>query len=296
MKKKIVIALIVLALLSLGYIIFKVKKNKQTPPLNEPFISQPKIPNETQAKFTVNLQISQKDFSFASRLPVIQKRLSPIPIDTIKSIASKIGFDTDPTSINDVTYGTTYFFNNTIKSLSMVAYPNTGIIDYSAGSPNSAINKQLSDNSIIALAKNFLENNGFPNTDKLSDSSLIFIKINNSEELSLTSRDNADYYQVNFSPSISDIPVVTLNPLDSIIYVQILPDGTVSRIHYINPEGLSITREQYKIKNYEEFTSSVNNSILVSLANGSYPINDLQTDSLKNMSVQLYLPALSETL
>ena len=265
-KKKIIIVL-TLALI-IGGIIFLAKGSKK-PSEEVKHLKKPNIPDFTKESYPIESSLNQSDFSFPKEMPVLIVKPKPgfLP-DEAKSIAKSSGFDREPKITQDINRSTTYIFNT--DKASMVIYLRDRIIDYTLNIEPEVVNKQLSPDAIENIAKDFLIKSLQLPEEQIQFFNLLFLLDTESEEVApLDSQEDARVYQVNFSPKISNRPIITLDPKNTPYSVQILRDGTPFAAHTTDLGEIKESFEIYKIMSFSEFNSSLPNAKLITLGDSN---------------------------
>jgi hypothetical protein len=289
-NKKILIILVVLFfIISLVFIFLKTgSKNFGTIP-TENFTQDLGVTNYFKGQLAVENKILKEDFDFPQHLPYLnQKRIQSLDSLSINKIASNFGFENDPIKVNDVKNGEIWIWNGDIHSL--VITPKNSEVQVSSTKPlrtilQNTINKQLSDNEYQLLAREFLENKiGLTSENSVFAGFTYFDSSSSDEHLNKTSKENADIIQLNYYQSSSVYPILTTNPDRSPIYVQLLRDGTTLTSNVIYGVQFDNSLNEYPIKNYEQFSKELGNSVLVSLDGGNINIPDIKSSDISNIT------------
>lgn len=290
-KKKIfiIIILVLSGVLILSALYLISKGRKQTSKTNETTkIQAPDIPNYINGTIPLSVSFSEKDFLFPDKLPLLFQKKNTMSEDQIRKISSNLGFDSEPITTTDAKSGTIYIWSNDKNFLFITPKLNKikfGPSQSSHNIINNSLNKQLTDKTMESIAMDFLEKIDIEKVN-LKLSNITYLKVDPTKELfTLTTKNDATIYQLNYSYSESKYPILTLNPQDTIIYVQLLQDGTV-----LNSEATVNTTyingsSEYKIMSYKELYDSINQSILVSLDNSNINLPDLQKDAIKQITI-----------
>lgn len=288
-KPKIIIfiSLVLLAIISVAYILVTTK-NHSTTQTSVNTLPTPNIPNYFQTGLSSTLEIQQSNFNFPATLPVLEKQnTTTLNTSAAGAIASRLGFTTSPIEGSDAVNGTVLIWNN--KNNFLTITPKINKIKFGP-SENPAtiipgiINKQLSDQALQAIATDFLNNKIQVPANSLSFSNFVYLIPKAGQELfQVTDKATAKIIQLNYSLQNTNYPILTQDPNSTIAYVQVLLDGTVlnSEINY----GLSYTPglTEYNIFNYSRFTKNTNTAILVSLNDGSVNLPDIAKDQLSDI-------------
>lgn len=289
-KKRIFIFLSVLLILSTFLIVFNLKNNKKESN-NEVFQRSLDVPNYfRESKLPIENNISEKDFVFPLSLPYLKKVSTQIiDLSTAKEIATRLSFTPDPLTANDIQNGTIMIWNN--DKYSLIITPKINFIQYSS---NSSIresiqitkDEKLSDAKYQSIATNFLTDKIGINPQKINFSGFSYYKTTSGvENLAKTSKDQAEVIQINYTLGSLDYPILGVNPNESQIYIQILKDGTI----YYCKGNIGIEYQKslnnYPILNYNEFSESLSQSIVVSINENSVNLPDLNSGDITNIKI-----------
>ncbi|MDP3994386.1 MAG: hypothetical protein Q8P91_00960 [bacterium] len=289
---KIKISIGALLLLSAFSVVAIIYKTKQTSPVDTPLAPlTPKIPDYIKQPLSIDmLEVDKNSFNFPLKLPLLkQEGLSPISETRIKSIADNLGFSSDPVFANDAVNGIVNIWNN--KDNFLIITPKIRKIKFGpASNPQreiaNALNKQLSEKDIVSSAENFLIDKIGLDKSSLVFANIVYLQMQTGLELfKETGKKDSTIFQVNFSYSGSPYPILTLEPQSTVVYVQILKDGSVlnSEINLVNNFSAGLT--EHKLKSYEEVAGSLDRAILVSLNDGNINLPDLKKDDLSKISI-----------
>lgn len=245
---------------------------------------EPKIPIMTESSYVLNINTEEKDFDFPKNLPVLKIAPVPISVDEADSVAAHLGLTTAPLEFNGVFEGPLRIYQGDESSLTVSTVKGKfQFVNYVF--PESVENKQLSDAQIIQTAQDFLLSRGFVSDSGLKASSVLYLEERSGEGSYEVAKENADLFQVNFSSSVSEAPILSLTPQSSPINVGVLPDGTVFKAYVEKLTGISQSSESYKIKSYEEFLANKNSAVLVTLDEGNINLPDIPKGNIKKIDV-----------
>jgi len=271
LKKILIYILTIGVILGVIFLIFISNKTRKTGLTNN-FVPVPSIQSYIKINVTINSSITQKDFNFPSSLPILQVSNTGASFtqDYISNIASKLGFGTSaPVNFDDVTFGKTFLWSNDNASLTI--RPNAGQISYSISKNLKTTSLRPADNVLIQDATNFVVNNfGIP-SGNIDYSFINYFNSSSSkgEGVHLSTRANADFYQINFAPKEAGFKTLNSNPDTSPINVTVLPDGTITSANYL-ALGTITKIGNYPVKDFQTFNNSLKNVKVVSLDDGNY--------------------------
>lgn len=289
MKKKTIVIIIgfllLLGLMLLSSLLRKeTTKEETTPTANIPV---PQITNFVKGSFVIESNIIQEDFNFPDSASFLElEPAKPWEESEILNIAKNAGFnEKDYITSKDIKRGITYIFKGQGETLTV--YSRTNQISYVKEGEQAIINKQLTNDAIIQIAKDFLNDKSLSDNNKLSFSFITFMKIGPAiEHVEIVPKEEATVYVVNFVPVDSDIKLVDFNPFTSMINVWVLPDGSVTKAEIINSANTSFTEEKYPLKDYSDFVNSVQNATMVNLDDGNVFMGDLSSGSVEKVTIE----------
>ncbi len=298
-KKYILIILSVLFVATVAYLYLYSQNVSPLPPSLTP--QRPDIPTYVSGQLPIQLGIEEKDFNFPDKLPIVT--ISPIQIskEYASKIAQNLGFSSSPEEFEDAYEGVKYYWTNDTHSL--VITPKTSTVRYSKAESEIpvVVNKGLTDENIISIAKNFLSSNGILDQGKIRAVSVVPYRASNkSEGLEQVSRGLAQVFQVNFTYNLADYHILTIDPSSPIVSVRILPDETIFSAQAILFDTLSRGFTEYSLKNYEEVSASLSEANLMELRNGYAPLTDVSIKDISGLTVEkislVYLLDAKQTL
>lgn len=278
-KKYIIIGAVFVFILVIGFFV--------TRKPNEPTSDQlpvPQIPNQIGGSMPpINLEVNEKDFLFPHSVPLLDNQGgSQISMAEATKIATSLGFNNQPINTEDAVGGNTYIW--TSDTASFVFYTKTNQMDYSVNSiPQQVAGKNLSDDDRTKISQDFLTSKFLIDKSKVVFSNFLFLNAA-SETVNPTTKDKANIYQVNFSPVELDYKILRLNPQQSTMYVWMLPNGAVAKVHVVKL-NLTKTQQLYSIKNYTQVKDNLKNAVLISVDNGNENVLDLSASSFSNIKI-----------
>lgn len=252
-------------------------------PAPETALPQLTIPDYLKGEKTIEINFEKKDFDFPSKLAALEVKGARLTPEETKTIANSLDFTFEPKISRDVFDGTIHTYAGEISSL--VARLEISAMDYTLYTTPSFINKQLSAEALISIATDFLVKNGFVPANDIEFSSFIFYKDSPGEGLFPASKKEATIFQINFSSKVTNIPILTLNPQNTLIYVRILPDGTVFSAHVKRLDEIRQSTETYRLKSFSDLKNSADEAVVISLDFGNINLSDVPENSLKKITV-----------
>jgi len=282
-KKILVITLVSISVVSVFYIL-NLSKNKQNIPTITP--SKPTLIQNYEGKFTITLSVGKNQFNFPEKLPFLEFESSSSPLDesSARSVAGKLGFAGEPTKVEDSLDGTTYFWKSDKGTL--FVYSRSRKIRYGSGTFTPGTNKQLSDAVISATVREFIINNGLLDKNSFQTSTIRFLEeFPDGEGFQETTKEKAVLYQVSILPKTVDYELISPSSVEPASYVQINQGGSVYSFQITFFPALKSGVTEYKLKNYNEVKSSLNDATLIELRKETALLSDLPTDSIQNIEV-----------
>lgn len=290
MKKKILIVLITITIIVAGFFVYGLKRTTKEEPQDTLLIpsslEEPKVPKYIEGGSTIESQIEKEEFSFPGSLPVLKAvPEGPFTQEEVIPFAEKLGFSNEPIVAEDVSEGTVYLWSDPKDNL--VIYTKSRRIEYGLNqTPDNVINKQLSNEAIIKISEDFLTKNFLSAAEKVTFSFFTFLKSAGLPEgFYQSTREEASIYQVNFSPISSEYKILTLDPRSSPIYVWALPDGIISKAIVNKNLSLSVSGAEIPLKNYDEFSASLDKAVLASLDDGNILLSVLPKSDVQRIVV-----------
>jgi len=276
-----VICLSIVCVIFLVYVYLKGSGGKQAPTIT------PAIPNITQTyrgSPTITLSVKKSDFSYIDKLPFLEISQEPLTDTYARSVAVNLGFQGDPVIINDTIDGKTYFWKSNGGTLFI--YLNSAKIRYTSGNSLNTVNKQLSDQAMLAVVKNSLISNKILTDGLFTVNKVTYLTQDPvNESFKETSRENASVFQVNIYPGSVTYGILATNSTENANYVQLTKDGNIYSLQLIVFGGVHDGLTNYQLKNYDQIQASLNNAVLISLGGVEMPLSQLSTDAVKEVNI-----------
>lgn len=283
MNKKTILMIFSIFVLGIFYFFYKgLTKKIEVPQPNVP--SKPAFPKYLSEPIAISTSLSSADFVFPEKMPLVLVQKSPpltegeVIVQAERANFSKVNY----LITEDVSRGTVYIFRDNSRSLSF--YSKTNETVYVSGLELSSKSNSLTDESLIKIAEDFLQETFLLESKSLFFSSIIYLN-KNEEHSEVVTRSEANMFKVNFSPIELGIKLVENDPLSSGISVWINKGGDILKAEIKKQTSTVFSTENILIKNYEEFTKTLSSSTLVNLADGNIFPKDLSKGSIKNINV-----------
>jgi len=282
-KTVLIIILVLISIISVFYLL-SLSKNKQ----NVPAVSPPKpaLVQNYKGKFMITLSVEKNEFTFPEKLPFLEFESSPSPLNEsfARNVAAKLGFAGEPTKVEDSLDGTTYFWKSDKGTL--FVYSRSQKIRGGFGSFTPGINKQLSDAAISATAQEFIINNGLLDKDFFQTGAIKFLgQFPGGEGFREITKEKAVLYQVSILPKTVNYELISLSSVEPVSYVQIKQDGSTYSFQISIFPALKNGATEYKLKDYDELESSLNEACLIELRRSTVLLSDLPVDLIQNIEV-----------
>lgn len=280
-KKILIIGGVVLSTISIIYIISSKNKgqiNNQKISLPEPDI---KKGMEEQPK--VVFKIKKEDFPIPTSVPLLKaKKLNSFTKDQAISISSKFGFGLDYVEANDVVDGTVLIWNDTQKSL--VTYLKDRHVVFTQKTSLSPINKQITENSLINIAKKYIEDKNLVDSSRLANPYIEYLS-NKNGEMEYVQPSEANVYKITFNNATNNFKIFKESPGIKPISAWINTEGDISKIEIYDTYEFTETTESYEILTYDELKNNIDKAIVVEIDNGYIIPQDSSNFNLGNISI-----------
>ena len=282
--KKVKIIIIFFLLLFLGGFIYALITRQRAARLDTSSLPRPNIPKTYEGEPNLVVEIESNNFDFPKTLPVLNAIPSIISEEESIKIANNLGFNFEPVTVPDVIKGKKHRYSGSDYVLLITL--ESGLIDYERNLILGEVaNKQLSDAQIIKTAEEFLTQNGLASSSEIKTLSVSYYEERGGQGLYQTTHESATFYQVNFTTSIADTPILTLNPQNSPFFVRVLPDGTILKAHIEKFGEIKEGEGVRKLKDYDELLTSQEEATLISLDSGNIYLPDIPKNSIKLITI-----------
>lgn len=239
------------------------------------------------AKIPIKLDLTNVNTDFPSELPLlIVGPSNPTTLEESNQIATSLGFSGEPLNLDDIQEGTTYLWQNPSQILTI--YTGSNKLEYSM--PNNLIPNpnKISDEALIASAKDFLVNKFQIPVDQLEFSNFTYLeKEEDSNEFHThyVPQEQAQIYQTNFTYKPTSLKMVTTRPEDAPIFVRMSPDGEVIEARAYKFDNIQTTPTHYQLIPVSELENHLDNATVMSLDRGSLILQEIDSQSISNIDV-----------
>lgn len=290
MKKKILIPLIIVILLVVILFGLQTYQNSKVAPATDL-----KLPKSIVSQNITN-SLDESKFNAPATLNYLEiTRINPLTKDQAKRIAQTLNFTGEPLTAEDVVDGTKYIWSTDEYSLSIAAKQRSFSYIRNETPPARIVDKQLTDAQIETTAKNAIAQIytaiGETQNNFRIISSTYFVTGGSGHDMTTTTKQNATLVQVNFSPQITQYPILTLNPNKPLTYVWVRKDDVIHRIDALLLDQNSIKiGEEVQLKNFQETINSLSEAVIISLDDGNLYFSsptDYKVESINIESLEL---------
>lgn len=267
-RKKIIITFLLILLLLAPVFFFFL--SRESSPIDVPKrkrpVSIPLIPEEVKEQdYKISFNVKKETFDFPEHINLITYEPSTLEESELNEIAEKLVFEDEPKVTDDYFDGKIITYTN--SSAYLTSSLDIGEITFGLHQI-PAFNTEIEESEIIDNAISFLNFSSLTNTNENLVSDVIYLKraiIEN--ELEPTSNINVEVYQINFSPNISEYPILTINPEKTLTFVRIMSDGQILSAHTTRLQSIE-TSDERRLKNYQEVKDTLEEAIIVSINQG----------------------------
>lgn len=246
-------------------------------------LSLNKVPGIT---LDIRIDIPENNFPQVNSLPVYTLLTSNIPQQTANEIANSLRFSPQTKNdFNDVNSGrVNVWFGDDGRLLRIVA--GLGIVEYkttnSEGKTTTGVT--ISESEAIDIANSFISSNNLLITDLTVGEPDIDYIILEHEGKVITSPENAQFINLNYPLKINNYTIVNDTPGVGSVNVIIdnerqIVSAYINNVPSVDPDG------EFDLKNYKEFTNTINQAELQMLDNGNIPIYQVTEDLISHITV-----------
>ncbi len=245
-----IIIIVILAL------IFSFLPRKNSQDIDITTLPGPKITSDTDKKFSLVSQLTPERITIPSSLPVFYIDNTIFDASKAKAIARSLGFQTEPSTSNDVANGTVYIWYGEQEG-SLWISPNLQIIDFKKNIQESSKQEQFPDeNQLQKAASDFLKTKQLIENTDFKFAQIEYVNLS-SESSSPTTRSNAEIASVYFEQSLQNFPIVTPTHQNGSINVKLNRAGQIVQVYISVPTKFTPSQDQVKIKTYSELIASL---------------------------------------
>ena len=282
-KKRIFITIFVFISIASIFYIFIVTR-KENP--SKVFPKEPSLEQKYKGRYNISLSFDRSLFKFPNKLPLLVVDSSQGLLTEVfaKKIALNLGFSGEPTIIDDVFDGNTYFWRNGESTL--FAYERSGKIRYSSGKFTQSINKQLSEDSVLSTAQKYVSDNEIFESSSFQTGKIKYLgQIPNSEGFQEAKKETAVLFQVGILPKNIDYEFISTSSVEPTSYVQINRDGSIYSFQItLFPPIIKGTSEHF-LKNYDEILSSLNKAVLIEMREETQLLSDVSNTLIEDITI-----------
>lgn len=286
--KTIIVIVLIIIISSLAFLFSK--KNIKKTEENISLFPDLSIPSFVEGKYNISFDIKKDSVNLPKELPYLEKKtLPPLTKNESALIAKKLGFLSDPLNVNDVINGEILIWNSetnfltvTLKERKIKYGPNYNPVELIQRTSSLNLTEEEMEVYVLNYLKekldSFIVNPTFSN--------YVYLKPEVGLELfQKTDKEKAQIFQLNFNEGNLNYPILTLNPQDTSIYVQILKDKTILNMEAFLISATTESEQKYQTKSYEEIILDSPNAEIVSINNGNVNLSDINSSDIDNISI-----------
>jgi len=286
-KTLIIILTLTTILISILTLILLKQKNPSPPP--PPSIPSPRFETSSINQQTpIFIKNQTNELNIPKSLPVYTLDITPLTLLESTNIAQKLGFNDQPTTLQDSLTGTVYLWSN--ENSSLLITPQLHLIDYkSTPTENNTLNIPFANNQeLINIATNFITKYNFISSQEIEFDQIIFFK-NAVNQIQPTTKSQSDIAAVIFNQKLNQFPIINTDPQDYLINIKVDKQKQVvaATLRLFNPP---LSQSNYPLKDLNQIQNSINKSQLQSLTNdygGSDNINSSQINRIDTTSLKV---------
>ncbi|MEK7100323.1 MAG: hypothetical protein AAB872_00765 [Patescibacteria group bacterium] len=283
MKNKIILIICLITLLSVFIIFYLIKKNPSSEVALQGVV-KPNIPSYVYYDGLIDVNFKKTEFNFPSKLPILKlsKLAEMNQVEALK-IAENLGFDEDFLTFDDSEFGKTYLWNK--KEIgSLILYSKSNNIVFTPYNSKNTSDFEISEANIKRAATNYLDSINIldKNTQLITS---VYGLSTEDESSNIVNLNEAVVFKVVFSLNIDGINIVTVNPYESLISVYINKSGQIIKVEYSKTYEINPTEQEYEIKNYDDFITSIKEIKIINIDDGKILPQDIKTEDIKNLNI-----------
>lgn len=285
-SRNILLIFFLFLLIFIYYFLFK-NQNKKAD-INISLFPKNFLPSYVEGERNIVFDIKKDDLNFPQKLFYLKKEILPaLSRSEAELIAKNLDFSNLPIESKGVSRGETLIWNNEKHSLSINLKNRTITYElniYQTDYVDNTKDGRFSEEDIKNYVTNFLLNNFNPFFSNLSLSNIYYLKrIEGSNAYKNTDKESSEILQLNYIDGNAEYPILTSNPLQTNIYVQILKDKTISFIELKLMGKFVKSEEEFYLKNFEEIVKESKNSKIVDME--EIYLKDIKSSDIDNINI-----------
>lgn len=286
-KKKIIVSILLILLLVAPIVFYYTsRKRPQYTQLDSgESIPIPVIPDNSQLQqYKIKLNVKEESLNVPEKIKLITYEAEALSESDIENVAHKLPFADEPQISNDYHNGKNVLYKNNKAYLS--SFTEIGQIMYSLHTfPTISPDNKIDNQQAIQNAVEFLQSTNITNTQENVVANIIYYKISTTETYLIpTDSENAEIIQVNFTPNISEYPILTLDPKQTLTYVLVSINGEIYRAGTTRLKSIE-TSQEVKLRNYEEIQNTLNEAVIVSVKSGEIYVSTIAENSIRSIEI-----------
>ncbi|KKQ74934.1 MAG: hypothetical protein US96_C0021G0001 [Candidatus Woesebacteria bacterium GW2011_GWB1_38_5b] len=246
---------------------------------------EPNLGSNVKPTTPVSILFTKNDFPEIEQLPLLVLNPSAeLDEASVKQIATTFGFTQNPITSNDISRGKTFIWASEKEALTV--YFGSKIFEYSLFEAGAKIQKQFTNEEVVNIAKNFLLTHKIITQEDLGESTINFLGVQfDKNTVNLTNRQSANLFQVNFSKKFNGLTLIFLDPLSAPAAVEVLKNGNVTRAKISLLQNIVMTKELYKLKNFDQVKASINQATIISVDDGYISPTEIKAGLLTKITI-----------
>ncbi len=248
---------------------------------------RPSISSSIAGKLPIEILVKKDDFDFPTTLPLLNISKGRLDRNIVLEFSNKLGLGENIEEFEDINEGIKYYTNS--DKYFLVATPKTSMLQFGLSSnefPN-VVKKALTDEDVSRIATEFVVKNGFYSRDQIQNSPVKYYRrANVGEGLEASDRGSAEVFQVGFILKSADYEILSSFSTNSLISVQMLPDGQIynAEILLVGEPQKGIT--EYPLKRYDDLAANLNEARLISLYGDYISPSDTKIQNITSLKVE----------
>jgi len=287
-RRQILIALLIISTITIALVIWFNRRGTKRAVVVDPVRTHTQIPEYIKGELPIQLAESTvKNLRIPNELPIYSYNPKVITEEGALSIAQKLGFIGEPLRAPDVLEGTKLVWSD--ENASLWVTPAKSFISYYLNSHvETSSSILLPESQLLTTAQNFLYEKFGLDSIQITPTNINYLIEAENPETGLvnTTKEKANIYQFNFTYKDVGLPIMTNIPSRQIIFVYLLPEGTIIKSEAYIIENLQASPQKYAVKNSSDLVNSLNQARLLETENDYISLNDLQTEQIQNIDVQ----------
>ncbi|MEK7497797.1 MAG: hypothetical protein AAB656_02675, partial [Patescibacteria group bacterium] len=168
---------------------------------------------------------------------------------------------------------------------SLVVTPKTQTVKYNVNLPFSGKDSTLSDTEITQIASDFLKNSFTDEFNNLKPLRVVYFAGNGEIKAITKDKRSASFFQVIFTPSISNYEIVSLNTLNSDNFVEVLPNEKIFSAQIKKSLKITTSPTLYSVSTGEEVLKALPQAKLINILGEYLDVRKLNSNSFERINI-----------